>query len=82
MSGVWGEFAELHSSAAFFAQVVELFRDHWPQALLQHLGGSLLGHSMGLFQRDRFPQGLNAPHGVGIHCGFNKRKINRVATLA
>jgi hypothetical protein len=52
MSDVWKEFAVLHSSPAFFAQVVELFRDHWPQALKQHLGGSLLGHSMGLYQRD------------------------------
>ena len=52
MPEVWKRFTALHSSPAFFAQVAALFRDHWPQVLLRHLGGSLLGHSMGLFLRD------------------------------
>lgn len=49
---VWKDFARLHSSPEFFAEVVSLFRDHWPEALKQALGGSLLGHSMGLILRD------------------------------
>lgn len=54
MSDLWKEFVTFHSSPAFFAQVVDLFRDHWPVALRQALGGDLLGHSMGLWQRDGF----------------------------
>lgn len=51
---VWKEFVTLHSSPAFFAEVVALFRDHWPAALKATLGGDLLGHSMGMLMRDQF----------------------------
>ena len=51
---VWKEFVSLHASPAFFAEVVALFRDHWPAALKQALGGDLLGHPMGLLLRDSF----------------------------
>jgi hypothetical protein len=54
LSATWKEFVTLHSSPAFFEQVVELFQDYWPDALKTALGGSLLGHSMGLLMRDRF----------------------------
>ena len=54
MSAVWKEFTALHSSPAFFEQVVALFQDFWPDALKEALGGSLLGHSMGLLMRDQF----------------------------
>jgi hypothetical protein len=54
MSQPWKDFAMLHSSAAFFAEVVELFRDHWPEALKRALDGALLGHSMGRMVRDQF----------------------------
>lgn len=53
---VWREFAALHSSPAFFAQVVALFKDYWPQDLLQTMGGSLLGHSMGRIIEHEFAQ--------------------------
>ncbi|MGE5477118.1 MAG: 2OG-Fe(II) oxygenase [Bacteroidales bacterium] len=53
---VWKDFVRLHSSPEFYAQVVELFRDHWPEALKQALGGDLLGHAMGLLMRDDFPK--------------------------
>lgn len=53
---VWKDFVTLHSSPEFYAQVVELFRDHWPEALKQALGGDLLGHPMGLLLRDDFPK--------------------------
>ncbi|MCW2237946.1 2OG-Fe(II) oxygenase [Azospirillum canadense] len=48
----WKEFTRYHSSPAFFAEVAALFRDHWPDALKTALGGSLLGHSMGMVLRD------------------------------
>lgn len=51
---VWKDFARLHSSPEFYAEVVELFRDHWPDALKQALGGNLLGHSMGRIMADDF----------------------------
>lgn len=51
---VWKDFVGLHSSPEFYAQVVELFRDHWPEALKQALGGDLLGHPMGMITRDDF----------------------------
>lgn len=51
---VWKAFVRLHSSPAFFAEVVALFRDHWPAALTEALGGDLLGHPMGLLMRDGF----------------------------
>jgi hypothetical protein len=54
MSRPWKEFAMLHTSAAFFAEVVDLFRDHWPAAMTQALGGTLLGHPMGMRVRDPF----------------------------
>lgn len=53
---VWKAFVTLHSSPAFFAEVVALFRDHWPAALKEALGGDLLGHPMGLLLRDGFEQ--------------------------
>lgn len=46
----WKAFIARHSSPAFFEEVVNLFDGHWPQALLDHLGGSLRGHRMGLLQ--------------------------------
>ena len=52
MAPEWKAFVAHHSSPAFFAEVVELFRDHWPAAMTQALGGALLGHSMGLLLRD------------------------------
>jgi hypothetical protein len=51
---VWKAFVTLHSSPTFFAEVVALFRDHWPAALKATLGGDLLGHSMGLLMREEF----------------------------
>lgn len=45
---VWKEFVRQHSGPRFFEQVVRLFDGYWPRALLDHLGGNLLGHSMGL----------------------------------
>jgi len=53
---VWKDFSALHSSPAFFEQVAALFKDHWPQELLQTLGGSLSGHSMGLIMRNTFDE--------------------------
>lgn len=53
---VWKDFSALHSSPAFFEQVVALFKDHWPQELLQTLGGSLLGHSMGRIMANDFSE--------------------------
>lgn len=52
MAPAWKAFTAFHSSPAFFAQVADLFRDHWPDALMDTLGGSLLGHSMGMILRD------------------------------
>lgn len=43
----WRKFASLHSSPEFFAEVAALFEGHWPQALLDALGGGLAGHSIG-----------------------------------
>lgn len=54
MSEAWKAFVGLHASPAFFAEVVALFRDHWPAALRQALGGDLLGHPMGMLMRDTF----------------------------
>ncbi|MFD1627829.1 2OG-Fe(II) oxygenase [Azospirillum griseum] len=54
LSATWKEFVDLHSSPAFFEQVVALFQEYWPDALKAALDGSLLGHSMGLLMRDRF----------------------------
>ena len=54
LSAPWKEFAMLHSSSAFFADVAELFREHWPDALKQALRGTLLGHSTGVLLRDQF----------------------------
>jgi len=54
MSQPWKEFARVHSSAAFFTEVVQLFRDHWPTPMTQALGGTLLGHPMGMLARDPF----------------------------
>lgn len=51
---VWKDFVALHSSPAFFAEVVALFRDHWPAAMKEALDGDLLGHPMGLLMRDGF----------------------------
>jgi hypothetical protein len=54
----WQRFAALHSDPAFFAEVAALFDGYWPQALLQTLGGSLSGHTMGrlklLFADDKY----------------------------
>lgn len=46
-SPAWREFAALHSSPEFFAEVATLFEGHWPQALLDALGGGFAGHSIG-----------------------------------
>lgn len=46
-SPAWREFVALHSSPEFFAEVATLFHGHWPQALLDALGGDLAGHSLG-----------------------------------
>ena len=54
MTPMWKEFIALHSSPEFFAQVVALFRDHWPSELKRALGGNLMGHPMGLLMRDQF----------------------------
>lgn len=43
----WKRFAGLHSDPAFFAEVADLFRDHWPPELLAAAGGRLTGHAMG-----------------------------------
>lgn len=53
---VWKDFSALHSSPAFFEQVVALFQDYWPAALKQALGGSLLGHSMGRILQHTFDE--------------------------
>ncbi|PWC40657.1 2OG-Fe(II) oxygenase [Azospirillum sp. TSO35-2] len=47
MSPVWKEFVRRHSAPDWFAEVVALFRGHWPDALLRALDGDLLGHPMG-----------------------------------
>ncbi|QJE73883.1 hypothetical protein HHL28_12955 [Aerophototrophica crusticola] len=44
----WKRFLAHHASPAFYGEVVSLFRDHWPEALLRALDGSLLGHATGL----------------------------------
>lgn len=54
LAPVWKDFTGYHSSPAFFAEVVALFRDHWPDALRTALGGSLLGHGMGMILRDDY----------------------------
>ena len=51
---VWKAFVAYHASPAFFAEVVALFRDHWPEAMIEALDGDLLGHPMGLLMRDGF----------------------------
>lgn len=51
---VWKDFVAYHASPAFFAEVVALFRDHWPAAMKEALDGDLLGHPMGLLMRDGF----------------------------
>lgn len=56
MPAVWRQFAALHSSPAFFQQVVALFQDCWPDALKTALGGSLLGHSMGRMLKEGFEE--------------------------
>lgn len=58
MAPVWRNFLAYHASSAFFAQVVALFADHWPAALIERCGGSLLGHPMGLILRDRPSTGM------------------------
>lgn len=50
LAPAWKAFIARHSSPAFFEEVVSLFDGHWPQAVLDHLGGSLRGHRMGLLQ--------------------------------
>ncbi|WP_207459239.1 2OG-Fe(II) oxygenase [Azospirillum sp. SYSU D00513] len=54
MSEAWKAFVAHHASPAFYAEVVALFRDHWPNALREALGGDLMGHPMGLMLRDDF----------------------------
>lgn len=56
VADVWKEFTALHSSPAFYQQVVALFRDHWAEDLKQSLGGELLGHSMGRIMRNTFDE--------------------------
>jgi hypothetical protein len=54
VSQLWKDFALLHSSPAFFAEVVALFGEYWPAAMTRALGGSLLGHPTGMLLRDQF----------------------------
>ncbi|CAO3363299.1 2OG-Fe(II) oxygenase [Azospirillum melinis] len=54
LSRPWKDFVRRHSSPEWFAEVVALFRDHWPDDLKRALGGDLLGHEMGLALRDDF----------------------------
>lgn len=58
ISPVLKEFAAYHSSPAFFAEVVDLFRDYWPEDLKRTLGGNLLGHEMGRILQDTPRPGL------------------------
>lgn len=51
---LWKTFVGQHSAPAFFAEVVALFRDHWPTALKEALGGDLLNHPMGLMMREGY----------------------------
>jgi hypothetical protein len=44
----WKQFAEYHTSAAFLAELAALFEGHWPRQMLDALGGSLEGNSIGL----------------------------------
>lgn len=91
MSETWKAFAALHSSPEFFAQVVALFADYWPDALKRALGGSLLGHSMGLVLRDRFETHrilqdarceINTPvtKGASVSRGAHLDTLNRLFT--
>ncbi len=55
LSPVWKAFIARHSSPDFFEQVVTLFDGYWPRALIDHLGGSLIGHRMGLLLQPQDP---------------------------
>jgi hypothetical protein len=52
MPEIWRAFTQYHSSAAFLAEIAALFEGYWAQAMLDRLGGSLLGHTTGLCWRD------------------------------
>ncbi|MFZ5746780.1 MAG: 2OG-Fe(II) oxygenase [Pseudomonadota bacterium] len=57
MPDIWRRFVARHASPDFFAEVVALFRDDWPAALVDTLGGDLMGHRMGRLMRDSFDGG-------------------------
>lgn len=46
---VWGDFVRLHSEPGFFQAVIDLFCDHWPEAVRSFLPDK----EMGLLLRDR-----------------------------
>lgn len=52
MPAIWRDFARRHSGPEFLAEVAALFAGHWPTAMLDRLGGSLIGHKTGLCWRD------------------------------
>jgi len=52
MPAIWHEFVAYHSGKEFLAEISALFADHWAPAMLDRLGGSLLGHSTGLCAHD------------------------------
>lgn len=50
-SPAWVAFSTWHASAAFYAQVVALFADHWPAALRRVMGGDMTGLPCRLLRR-------------------------------
>ncbi|HLZ65501.1 MAG TPA: 2OG-Fe(II) oxygenase [Aliidongia sp.] len=52
MPAIWRDFARHHSGPEFLAEIAALFAGHWAPAMLDRLGGSLLGHTGGLCWRD------------------------------
>jgi hypothetical protein len=52
MPPIWRAFARDHSGPEFLAEIAALFEGHWAQAMLDRLGGSLLGHTTGLCWHD------------------------------
>jgi hypothetical protein len=52
MPPIWHDFVARHSGGAFLAEIAALFAGHWAPAMLDRLGGSLLGHTTGLCARE------------------------------
>lgn len=63
----WKDFARLHSAPEFFAEVVDLFRDHWSPSVMAALGGQFAGHPMSRLRM------LALPDEGTVHIGQDAR---------